>query len=355
MNSVLLHGIRRPNAVVLSSTSFYARAVRLQSSEPEQVAEEEHHTIEGHRGAFSGDKAPPPEAPQRNGSTGAYRANGNAASRLPWENVASKLPPKANHVNGNYGNLEALSRSRAAAAGGLGSAASGPFPWDTLAGAQRPPVSRLNANGAPRAFAGEGAIATASSRESRQQEPRRPPVSQDLSLQSHHPSLQTSRQNSCNRQNNRQAEARLPWERMLDVLPPKAQAGTNGLAQSRASTERIQPSKLEGIVNGLGGPAPHAERSLNSSVGVSGSRQHQVRYIGAVSLLSLYKYYNNNLSSAALHRLKCPISNLYQVLYIPGSAECCLCGLLYLQTLQWTCTCTGACYTTAVLVHCCKL
>lgn len=274
MNSVLLHGIRRPNAVVLSSTSFYARAVRLQSSEPEQVAEEEHHNIEGHPSAFSGEDVPPPNAPQRNGNAGAYRANGNATSRLPWENVASKLPPKANHVNGNHGNVQVLSRSRAAG-GGLGSAASAPFPWDTLAGAQRPPVSRLDANSAPRAFAEEGAMAAASSRESRQQEPRGPPVSQDLSLQSH-PSLQTRRQNN-NRQNNRQAEARLPWERMLDVLPPKAQAGVNGLAQSKASTEGVQPSKLEGIANGLGGPVPNGERSLNGSVGVSGNRQHQVR------------------------------------------------------------------------------
>ena len=271
MNSVLLHGIRQPNALVLSSTSFYARAVRLQSSEPEQVAEEEHHNIERHPGTFSGDDVLSPEAPQQNGNTGAYRAIGNATSRLPWENVASKLPPKANHVNGNHGNLEALSRSRAAG-GGVGSAASGPFPWDTLAGAQ-PPARRLNANSEPRVFAGEGAIATASSRESRQQERGRPPVSQDLSLQSHH-SLQTRPRN--NRQNSRQAEARLPWERMLDVLPPRAQAGANGLAQSKANTERTQPSKLEGIANGLGGRVPIAERSLNGSVGVSGGRQ-QVR------------------------------------------------------------------------------
>lgn len=274
MNSVLLHGIRRPNAVVLSSTSFYARAVRLQSSEPEHVAEEEHHNIEGHPGAFSGDGVPPPDATQRNGNTGAYRANGNAASQLPWENVASKLPTKANHVNGNHENLEVLSRSRAAR-GGLGSGASGPLPWDTLTGAQRPPVSRLNANSIPRAFAGEGAMAAASSRESPQQEPRGPPVPHDVSLQSH-PSLHTRRQNN-NRHNNRQAEARLPWERMLDVLPPKAHAGANGLTQSKASTERIHQSKLEGIVNGLGGPIPNAERSLNGSVDVSGNRRHQVR------------------------------------------------------------------------------
>ena len=275
MNSVLLHGIRRPNAVVLSSTSFYARAVRLQSSEPEHVAEEEHHNIEGHPGAFSGDGVPPPDAPQRNGNTGAYRANGNATSRLPWENMASKLPPKANHVNGNHGHLEALSRSRAAREG-LGSGASDPFPWDTLAGAQRPPASRLNADSIPRAFAGEGAMAAASCRESPQQEPRRPSVSQDLSLQSR-PSPQTRRQNN-NRQNSRQAEARLPWERMLDVLPPKTHAGANGLTQSKACAERIHESKLEGIVNGLGGPIPNTERSLNGSVGVSGNRQqHQVR------------------------------------------------------------------------------
>lgn len=264
MNSVLLHGIRRPNAVVLSSTSFYARAVRLQSSEPEQVGEEELHTIAGgHPGAFSSDDVPPPQPSQRNSDASAYRANGNATPRLPWENVASKLPPKA---NGNHGNLEALSRSRAAG-GSLGTAASAQFPWDTVGSTQRTPVSKLNGNSsAPRVLAREGEIAAVYSRDLPRQGSQKPPVSQGLSLHS-------QRQNNNNSQNNSQAEARLPWERMLDVLPPKSQAGANGLAQSKANTERIQPSKLEGLANGFGRPVPKAERSLNgSTLSVNGSR-----------------------------------------------------------------------------------
>lgn len=263
MNSVLLHGIRRPNAVVLSSTSFYARAVRLHSSEPEPVAEEEHHTVAGgHPAAFSSDHVPPPRPSQRNADASAYGANGNAPPRLPWENVASKLPPKA---NGNHGNLEALPRSRAAG-GSLGTAASVQFPRDTLGTTQRTPASRLNGNSSiPKAFAKEGEMATASFRDLARPGSQQPPVSQGLSLHS---------QGQNNRQNNSQAKARLPWERMLDVLPPKSQAGANGLAQSKASQDRSQPSKLEELANGFGRPVPKVEPSLNgSSVGVSVSRQ----------------------------------------------------------------------------------
>lgn len=275
MNAVLLRGLRRPKAVVCSGSPFYLRAVRCQSSEPEQVAEEEHHDFEGHAGAFSSsDNAPIPEALPHGCDTDVSPLNGLTSSQLPWAAFASTLPSKPQQqLNRNDKIPDALARSRP---GGASTAVSVPLPWEALSGLQQPPGSKLNGEVTPRSLRDEGSRAPLGTSVGSQQEALPSPVTRDTAPRAH--PLHSIQQNTNAQHANPQSAVRLPWERMLDGLPSKPKGGVVASAPATGSAEQTCVRNLEGLSKGLAASGRAAEWRLN------GGSNQQVRREGVVRL-----------------------------------------------------------------------